>query len=48
MECGLGVSGFSDWQEGDLVTCYQLVTKARRLEEARATTVVDLASLASS
>jgi translation initiation factor IF-2 len=46
VECGLGVSGFSDWREGDLVNCYQLVTKARRLEEARATTVVDLANMA--
>jgi hypothetical protein len=45
VECGLGCTGFSDWQAGDLLTCYPVVTKARRLEEAKATTVVDLASL---
>jgi hypothetical protein len=46
VECGIGCSGFSDWQAGDVVTCFRLVTKARRLEEARATTVADLAALA--
>lgn len=45
MECGLGTAGFSDWQAGDVLTCYQVVTKARRLEEAKATTVVDISTL---
>jgi len=33
-ECGMGVDGFKDWQEGDQVECYDLVTKKQSLEEA--------------
>jgi hypothetical protein len=31
---------------GDTIECFQIVTKARRLEEARAVTAVDVASIA--
>jgi translation initiation factor IF-2 len=30
-ECGVGVDNFSDWQEGDIIEAYQLVTKRRTL-----------------
>jgi translation initiation factor IF-2 len=30
-ECGVGVDSFSDWQEGDIIESYQLVTKRRTL-----------------
>jgi translation initiation factor IF-2 len=33
-ECGMGVEGFKDWKEGDLVECYTLETKNLSLEEA--------------
>ncbi|GFR51954.1 hypothetical protein Agub_g14476 [Astrephomene gubernaculifera] len=45
LECGLGCDGFWEWAEGDVLECYQLLTKSRRLEEARATTAVDVATL---
>ncbi len=45
-ECGLGVEGFLDWVEGDKLECYLMVAKNRRLEEAKASTAVDVASLA--
>ncbi|KXZ43734.1 hypothetical protein GPECTOR_81g182 [Gonium pectorale] len=45
LECGLGADGFTEWQEGDVLECYLLVTKSRRLEDARATTAVDVATL---
>jgi translation initiation factor IF-2 len=45
LECGVGCDGFTDWVEGDLLECYLLVSKSRRLEEARATTAVDVATL---
>ena len=45
MECGLGCDDFLDWAEGDKLDVYLLVSKARRLEEAKATTAVDVASL---
>ncbi|KAG2442199.1 hypothetical protein HYH02_009685 [Chlamydomonas schloesseri] len=46
LECGAGCDGFTDWAEGDTLECYLLVTKSRRLEEARATTAVDVSTLA--
>jgi len=46
LECGVGIEGFLDWAEGDVIECFQVVSKARRLEEARATTAVDIATLA--
>ena len=45
-ECGLGCDDFLDWAEGDKIECYLVVSKARRLEEAKASTAVDLATLA--
>ena len=45
VECGLGCDDFLDWAEGDKLDVYLLVSKARRLEEAKATTAVDVASL---
>lgn len=44
-ECGLGCDDFLDWAEGDVLECYQLVSKSRRLEDSKAATAVDLASL---
>ena len=46
LECGAGCDGFTEWAEGDNLECYLLVTKSRRLEEARATTAVDVSTLA--
>ncbi len=45
LECGLACDAFTNWEEGDSVECYLLVTKSRRLEEARAATAVDLSTL---
>jgi len=44
-ECGIGCEDFPDWQPGDTIECYKLVTKNRRLEDARATTAVDVSTL---
>lgn len=33
-ECGLGVEGFKQWEEGDRIECYDLLTKSLSLEEA--------------
>lgn len=33
-ECGMGVEGFKDWQEGDVIECYEVVVKKQSLEEA--------------
>ena len=41
MECGVRC-GFSDWEEGDLLEAYELVEKHMSLEEATATTAVDV------
>jgi translation initiation factor IF-2 len=45
LECGVGVEGFSEWREGDVLSCYRLVPKTQRLSEARAATAVDLATI---
>ncbi|KAJ9507639.1 hypothetical protein QJQ45_019178 [Haematococcus lacustris] len=42
VECGVGMEGFIEWQEKDTFECFQIVTKVRRLEEARAATAVDI------
>lgn len=33
-ECGIGVDNFNDWQEGDIIEAYKLVTKRRTLAMA--------------
>lgn len=30
-ECGIGIDSFTDWQEGDLIEAYRMVTKRRTL-----------------
>jgi translation initiation factor IF-2 len=44
-ECGLGVEDFLEWSEGDVLECFLVVTKNRRLEEAKATQAVDMKAL---
>ena len=34
-ECGIGMDKFNDWQEGDIIEAYQMVTKRRTLSAAR-------------
>lgn len=38
-ECGCAVEGFKDWEAGDKIECFELVTKSLKLEEAKAATV---------
>ena len=46
-ECGVSCGEeFLEWQEGDVMEAYNLVSKSRRLEEAKATTAVDLSTIA--
>ena len=30
-ECGIGVSKFNDWQEGDIIEAYEMTMKRRSL-----------------
>lgn len=30
-ECGVGIDKFNDWQEGDIIEAYRMVTKRRTL-----------------
>ena len=46
VECGVGVEGFTEWNEGDVLECFLRVTKSRRLEDAHATMAVDMSSIA--
>jgi translation initiation factor IF-2 len=46
VECGLGAVGFTSWAEGDIIECFKVVSKAQKLEDAKATTAVDLATIA--
>lgn len=39
VECGVGVEGFRDWEEGDVIEAYEIVEKKLKLEEAHAVTV---------
>ena len=41
----MAAENWTSWQEGDKINCYMMVTKSQRLEEAKATTAVDLAAL---
>mgnify|MGYP001806857664 CR=1 FL=1 len=41
----MAAENFTSWQEGDAISCYQLVTKSQRLEEAKAATIGDLAAM---
>ncbi|XP_051135085.1 translation initiation factor IF-2, chloroplastic [Andrographis paniculata] len=36
LECGIGVEGFDEWQEGDSIEAFNMVLKRRTLEEASA------------
>eukprot|EP00850_Spirogloea_muscicola_P004174 SM000017S02914 [mRNA] locus=s17:1098991:1103137:+ [translate_table: standard] len=37
LECGVGSNTFNEWQEGDVIEAFNLVSKARSLEEASKT-----------
>lgn len=39
LECGVGVTDFAEWQEGDIIEAFTKVEKRRSLEEASVTTV---------
>lgn len=41
VECGIGCDGFWEWEEGDRITCFELVEKTLTLEESRADRAVD-------
>lgn len=45
LECGVQCDEFWEWQVGDKVECFMIVTKARKLEDAKAATAIDVASL---
>lgn len=38
-ECGCAVEGFKEWEAGDKIECFDVVTKSLKLEEARAATI---------
>lgn len=41
VECGVGCTDFWEWQEGDKITCFELVQKTLTLEESHADRAVD-------
>ena len=41
VECGVGCEEFWAWEEGDKVTCFELVQKTLTLEESHADRAVD-------
>ncbi|XP_068656011.1 translation initiation factor IF-2, chloroplastic-like [Aristolochia californica] len=43
LECGIGVDGYNDWEEGDIVETFDTVNKQRTLEEASASVAAALA-----
>ncbi|KAL3688306.1 hypothetical protein R1sor_014615 [Riccia sorocarpa] len=45
LECGIGVSGFTEWQEGDTLEAFNEVDKRRSLEEASVRSVEATASV---
>lgn len=44
-ECGLGCEDFLEWSEGDQLEFFLVVSRNRKLEEAKASTAVDIATL---
>ncbi|XP_002972916.2 uncharacterized protein LOC9637256 [Selaginella moellendorffii] len=44
LECGVGVDGFNEWQDGDTIQAFDKVEKKRTLEDASATVAAALAS----
>lgn len=46
LECGVAADDFLDWAAGDSIECYMLVTKSRRLEDAKASSAVDVSTIA--
>eukprot|EP01025_Chloroclados_australasicus_P045998 TRINITY_DN5076_c1_g1_i1.p1 TRINITY_DN5076_c1_g1~~TRINITY_DN5076_c1_g1_i1.p1 ORF type:complete len:176 (-),score=21.09 TRINITY_DN5076_c1_g1_i1:149-607(-) len=40
-ECGIGCDGFYDWEEGDRIECFELVSRTLSLEESKADRAVD-------
>ncbi|CAI7810983.1 unnamed protein product, partial [Closterium sp. NIES-54] len=34
LECGVGLEGFDEWQQGDSIEAFEVVQKARSLEDA--------------
>ncbi|KAL2633034.1 hypothetical protein R1flu_004513 [Riccia fluitans] len=45
LECGVGVTGFTEWQDGDIIEAFNEVDKRRSLEEASVSTVEATASV---
>lgn len=41
VECGVGCAEFWHWEEGDKITCFELVQKTLTLEESHAHSAVD-------
>lgn len=41
VECGVGCKDFWQWEEGDKITCFELVQKTLTLEESSADRAVD-------
>lgn len=37
LECGVGANDFNEWQDGDKIMAFNLVTKKRTLEDASVT-----------
>ena len=40
-ECGVGCDGFWEWEEGDRIECFELVSRTLSLEESKADRAVD-------
>lgn len=34
LECGAGIDGFNEWQEGDVIEAFEVVERERTLEDA--------------
>ncbi len=44
LECGVGVDGYNDWQEGDIIFAFNKVAKRRTLEDASVTVTAAVAA----